>query len=213
MPLSPRRIAAKPGAGNPLSATISYPNRGLSTRPAARGRSALRRQKAEGSEALGRARRSQLPWRFRLPSAQRQTICGQALYRAWKLRHGDDRRWPGIALLAVLAILTQQSLEIAATVENPDDDYRGFIDRERDRHPTTPSGCPQTKPQIVPHRSATRIVGQRADMIEDAIGEALCDVRGCGGRDSVVNGIEMVTRFRREDNRISHLQPRLAACS
>jgi len=116
-----------------------------------------------------------------------------------------------MARLAVLGTLTQQGLEIPATVKNPDDNHRSFIDRESDRHPTTPSHSSQTWPQIVPLRAPMREVGQLADMVEDAIGETLCDLRGRSGSDIVIYGVEMVTRFRREDNRMSHVQPRLAA--
>lgn len=54
-------------------------------------------------------------------------------------------------------------------------------------------------------------VGQLADMVEDALGEAPREVGRRSSGDIVVDGIEMVTRFRREDDGMYHVQPRWGA--
>lgn len=110
--------------------------------------------------------------------------------------------------LAFLRLLVQQALEIPAAVENSDYNHDRLFHRKGDRDAAAPGDRPQAGPQIVAHRAATGKIGQLADMFGDAIGKALRDIRRRGSSNIVVNGIELVTRFRREDNGMGHAQPR-----
>lgn len=116
-----------------------------------------------------------------------------------------------MARLALLRLLAQQAFAIPDAIEYADYDNHRLFDRKGDGDAAAPADRPQAGSQTVAHCAATGKIRQLADMSDNAIGEALGDIRPRNSGDIVVNGIKMVTRFRREDDAMGDVQPHLAA--